>query len=242
MGVLGPVFKRALRDGAIPSDPRLLIEREQDEHPKEIFEWSRQTITDLIQASEHLARQPEARYDYSPLIRVLALTGLRVSEALALRTQDVDLLSGRLFVRHSLTRGGKLSTTKTVAGNRIVPLSDELVRVFARLIPAEAEQDDFVFASRSSSKRAISYWNFRSRGFQPALVQAGLNGKGIGVHQLRHAAVSLMASAGMTLVEVASIVGHSDPSVTAKVYAHLFDRSDVEERVRAAQASLGGAS
>lgn len=39
-------------------------------------------------------------------------------------------------------------------------------------------------------------------------------------------------------MEVAAIVGHSDSSVTAKIYSHLFDRSDVEARVRAAQVSL----
>jgi integrase len=64
---------------------------------------------------------------------------------------------------------------------------------------------------------------------------AGLDGKGITVHSLRHAAVSLLAARGLTTVEVATIVGHADSSVTAKVYSHLFDRTDVEARVRAAQ-------
>jgi hypothetical protein len=47
--------------------------------------------------------------------------------------------------------------------------------------------------------------------------------------------VSLYASRGLTTVEVAAIVGHGDPSVTAKVYSRLVDRSDVEARARAAQ-------
>lgn len=123
---------------------------------------------------------------------------MRVSEALALRTQDVDLLGGKLRVEHSLTRDSQLGPPKTAAGNRVVPIGDELVALFAKLIPAEAEQDDFVFASRTSRKRPISYWNFRTRGFLPALEQAGLDGRGITVHQLRHAAVSMYAWAGMT--------------------------------------------
>ncbi|MEP6978129.1 MAG: tyrosine-type recombinase/integrase [Thermoleophilia bacterium] len=103
---------------------------------------------------------------------------------------------------------------------------------------AEDEDEDFVFHAKDNPRRALSYWNFRARGFEPALKEAGLDGKGITVHQLRHAAVSMYASAGMTTVEVAAIVGHSDPSVTAKVYSHLFDRSEVEARVRAAQSSI----
>jgi len=100
-------------------------------------------------AAEKLAQKPDARYDYSGLIRVLVLTGLRVSEALALRKQDIDLLGGRLFVRHSLGRDGSLGLPKTAAGVRVVPLSEELVNLFAGVIPADAEEEHFVFhASR----------------------------------------------------------------------------------------------
>ena len=87
-----------------------------------------------------------------------------------------------------------------------------------------------VVVSRSFAARFLLY--------RAAADADTLDGKGITIHALRHAAVSLYASAGLTLVEVATIVGHADPSVTAAVYAHLFDRSDVESRVRAAQASL----
>jgi len=48
------------------------------------------------------------------------------------------------------------------------------------------------------------------------------------------------SSSGLTLVEVAAIVGHADASVTAKVYSHLFESEDVHKRVREAQASLSG--
>jgi integrase len=70
----------------------------------------------------------------------------------------------------------------------------------------------------------------------PALEAAGLAGKGITIHDLRSAAISLYAASGLSLVEVAAIVGHSDATVTAKHYARLFERSDVAARVRAAQA------
>jgi integrase len=127
---------------------------------------------------------------------------------------------------------------KTAAGVRVVPLSEELVNLFAGVISADAEEEHFVFHAKNNPSRPLSYWNFRSRGFGPALKEAKLDGKGITVHQLRHAAVSMFAWSGLTSVEVAAIVGHADSSVTAKVYSHLFDRSDVEARVRAAQASL----
>jgi integrase len=81
--------------------------------------------------------------------------------------------------------------------------------------------------------------NFRDRGFVQALEEAGLAEKGITIHGLRSAAISLYAARGLSMLETATIMGQADPGVTWKHYARLFDRSDVEARVRAAQASLG---
>jgi integrase len=191
----------------------------------------------LIAAADQLGERPTAQYNYAPLIRVLALTGLRVSEALALRWEDIGLFEGIVRVRHSLTRDGALSQPKTAAGVRNVPLAPGLVDLFAQLRHPDAEDLDFVFASRAGG-RPISYWNFRRRGFQQALELAGLTDCGIMVHDLRHAAVSLYIASGLTAVEVAHLMGHADPSLTLRVYSHLFDRSGVEERIRAAQSLL----
>jgi integrase len=59
------------------------------------------------------------------------------------------------------------------------------------------------------------------------------------VHDLRHAAASVYIASGLTPVDVAALLGHSDASVTLRIYAHLYERSDVAARVRAAQESLG---
>lgn len=103
--------------------------------------------------------------------------------------------------------------------------------------PEHATDDDFVFSTTDTTP--IAYWNFRDRGFVPALTKAGLTGKGITIHGLRSAAISLYAARGLSMLETATIMGQADPGVTWKHYARLFDRSDVEARVRAAQASLG---
>jgi integrase len=240
---LNAIFKLALRRGLISVNPLTLLD--DDERAamngggvRDHYEWSTQQISDLIAASVRLARRPAARYDYSPLIRVLIFLGLRVGEALGLRVRDVDLLEGVLHVRHNRRRDGSLSETKTEAGVRDVPLSPGMVDLFVSLIPADADPDDYVFHTRRSSKRPISYWNFRGRGFLPALTEAGLDGKGITIHGLRSAAVSIYASSGLTLAETADVMGQADPLVTWKHYLKLFDRTKVNERIRAAQESI----
>jgi integrase len=236
---LGPVFKLAIRRGIVPVSPLALLS--DDERPsgggvRDQHVWSTEEILRLITAAEELGRRPGANYDYSPLIRLLVLTGLRVSEALALRWQDVDLLEATIHVRHSWSRDGRLTEPKTKAGKRDVPIAPGLVDMLTMLKPVDAKEDSFVFSTTGS--RPVSYHNFRDRGFTPALKRAGLAGKGITIHSLRSAAISLYAARGLTMLETATVMGQADPGVTWRHYARLFDRSDVEARVRAAQASL----
>ena len=77
-----------------------------------------------------------------------------------------------------------------------------------------------------------------ANGLSRALEGAELDGHRITIHDLRSAAVSLYAAPGLTMLEVAEVMGQSDPHVTWKHYARLFDRSNVAGRIREAQASL----
>lgn len=237
---LSAIFKLALRRGIIASSPLAVLgdeERPSGGGIREHYVWSAEEISSLISAADRLGKRPEARANYAPLIHLLALTGLRVSEALALRWQDVDLLEAELHVRSSWGRDGQLNAPKTRAGVRSVPLSPGLVDLLVELKPESASDEDFVFASKRGD-RPMSYWNFRSRGFVKALELAGLEDRGITIHDLRSAAASILVRQGLTPVEVAEVLGHADANITLRVYAKLFDRSDVAARVREAQGAL----
>jgi integrase len=239
---LTAIFKLAIRRGIVHTSPIQLLS--DDERPRggglrEHYVWSPTEISALITAAHDLGRRPDARYDYAPLIETLAITGLRVSEALALRVEDVDLVDQVLHVRHSIARtGGDLCEPKTAAGKRAIPLAPGLVDLFVRIIPSEAQPDDFVFHARGNPRRPLSYFNFRMRGFRPALELARLDRKGITIHSLRSAAASLYAAHGITDVELATVLGHADANITRRVYAKLFDPKAVHEKIRTAQTSI----
>jgi integrase len=237
---LSAIFQLAVRRGIVPSSPLSLLS--DDERPngggkRAQFRWSRQAIRDLVSAAEYLARQPEARYDYTRLIRFQIGTGLRPSECLGLRVRDVGLLEGRLFVSGSLLRDGTVGDTKTAAGRRIVPLSDELVELLVAIIPENALPEHFIFHAHGNPSRALSYFNYR-RAFKRVLHQAGLQGENITPHKLRRASVSALQWGGVSLVETSKIVGHGDPSITAKAYSDIFEPDDAFQRVREAQARV----
>jgi integrase len=238
---LSSIMRLAVRRALIGENPLSVLS--DDEKPtgdgvREHYEWSPQEISALIAAADERGSKPTSRYNYAPLIHLLALTGMRVSEALALRWCNVDLLGAEIRVTHSLSRvGGELTAAKTKAGFRPIPLGPGLVERLLAIRPIEADEQHFVFSSEWGG-RPIQYWNFRDRGFVPALEDAGLDGRGIVIHDLRSAAISLYAASGLCLVEVASFVGHSDATVTARHYARHFDRSDVAARARAEQATI----
>ena len=237
---LGAIFKSAMRRGLITTSPLALLS--DDERPtgggfRSHHIWSVEELAALFAAADELGRRPEANYNYAPLIQLLALTGLRVGEALALRWDNIDLVTGELHVRASLGRNGELIPPKTQAGARTVPLSDGLVDVLARIKPTDVLGVEFVFTSMRGG-RPIAYWNFRRRGFGKALDRAGLSGHGITIHDLRSAAASILIRQGLTPVEVANVLGHADANITLRVYARLFNKRDSAARVRAAQSAV----
>jgi hypothetical protein len=107
----------------------------------------------------------------------------------------------------------------------------------AELPTGEEQAPPHADPPRSAPKKRPA-WNFRDRGFALALEKARLAGNGITIHGLRSAAISLYAARGLTMLETATVMGQADPGVTWKHFARVFDRSDVDARVRAAQASL----
>jgi integrase len=163
---LAAIFSLAIRRGIVATSPLSVLsddERPQSGTKPKRFEWSPEAISKLIAVATELSKRKEARYNYAPLIQVLALTGLRIGEALALCWADVDLLGGTLHVRQTLGRDGTLGEPKTAAGVRDVPLTPGLVDLLVRLKPEDATDEQFVFAGRRD--QPLSYWNVRKRGF-----------------------------------------------------------------------------
>jgi integrase len=94
---------------------------------------------------------------------------------------------------------------------------------------------DLVFTN--SVGRPISISNFTKRIFKPAIKESGI--PRITPHDLRHTAASNAIAAGANVLVVANMLGHSDPSITLKRYAHLFTK-DQEQLAIAIQRQFDG--
>jgi integrase len=227
----------AVRRGLITSNPAAVLtndERPQRNPRREKHVWSDEEIDALIKASENLARQPEARYDYAPLIRVALYTGLRQGELLGLQWRDVDFEEAVLYVRRQWTRSNEYGPTKTAAGARRIPLPRELVQFFRELkVRSEhSDEDDPLFASREGTP--LGHRNVTRRGIEPAVAKAGIDD--VTFHDMRHAFASRMIARGIEPVTLAKLMGHEDIRETLNTYTDLWDRARTDDVVREAMA------
>jgi len=191
-------------------------------------------ISALLDAAGELDRRALVRKGQRrALLAVLAFAGLRIGEALDLRWGDVNLADGKLKVRAS----------KTAAGVRVVNvlpvLRDELTGYRARL--TDVDRGTLVFAT--STGRRQSETNVRRRILAPAariandqLAAAELEPlpDPLTPHSLRRTYASVLAALGEPMPSVIRQLGHRDPSLTLRIYAHDAARGDAErERLRA---------
>jgi integrase len=150
---------------------------------------------------------------------VLAATcGLRIGEILALRYEDVDLERGTLRVERTLYHG-EVTPPKTNSSRRTLTLPQKARESLVRLFDGSTNPTGYLFATASGKPVDVS--NFYRWSWRPALRKAGL--PEITPHQLRHGTTSLLLNQNVPIPVVSRYLGHANPGVTMKVYAHMID-------------------
>jgi integrase len=155
-----------------------------------------------------------------PLLAVLALAGLRISEALGLRWRDVNLAGRKM----------RVAASKTDAGVRVVDLTPTLQELLSeyRTRTRHGDPDDFVFPTAGGKQDNPS--NVRGRFLAAAVEQANVELREAGrepigavtPHSLRRTFISLLLAAGADVPYVMAQAGHADPKMTLGIYAQVI--------------------
>lgn len=156
---------------------------------------------------------------YRLTVLILAFTGLRFGELVALRVKRVDAARRRITVAESASEvGGELiwSTPKTHQ-TRSVPVPASLMVELVAECQGKGP-DDTVFTAPAGGPLRLGNW--RGRTFDPACRSAGLIG--VTPHDLRHTAASLAIAAGANVKAVQGMLGHASAAMTLDIYAGLF--------------------
>lgn len=162
-------------------------------------------------------RSIEARAPVSPsavaAIRLLILTGARMSEVLGLRWEWIDAANGRAHLPDSKT------------GEKTLILPPPALAVLMEL--PRAEDNPYVIQGGKPGAHLVNLkdpW----RAIREA---AGLDD--VRIHDLRHSFASVGVAGGASLPIIGALLGHTQPQTTQR-YAHLAD-----DPLRAAAASIG---
>jgi len=170
-----------------------------------------------------------------PIVAAALATGLRRSELLALRWQDVDLDGASLRVEQALEqtqRGGLVfRPPKTRHGRRTVTLAPSTVAVLREHHRAQLEQRLF-FGLGKAPADALVFTSWDGSPYLPATLtlqwrramqRAELKAT---FHSLRHTHASTLIAAGLDVLTVSRRLGHGTPAITLTVYGHLFKPDD----------------
>jgi integrase len=208
----------AVREGLIRSNPardadlphRPTAEGSEEEQVKAMSTDELSTLLALIPDRHRL------------MFRLLAATGLRISEAIALQWRHLALdgSSPHVKVRRALVKG-RMGPPKSRHGRRSVPLDAELV---AALRSAHKDTDwpgadDLVFPSMNGTPLGAS--NLHRRTLKPAAEEACVSW--VGFHTFRHTCASMLFAEGRNAVQVQRWLGHHSPAFTLATYVHLLD-------------------
>jgi integrase len=204
---------------------------------KRVKAQSVEAVRSVIEAAED--RDPRL----APLLMLAALTGMRRGELCALRWTDVDFERGQLDVSRSVVvvpgglaeKGTKTHRFRNVAlddvGMALLLRHRDNVDEWAMQAEATVPEDAFVFSHAvdgSKPFRPDNVTGFFTR------VRDSLGLTDVRLHDLRHFTATQLIGAGVDVRTVAGRLGHSDPSVTLRVYSHAL-----EERDRAAADVMG---
>ncbi len=241
-GVLRPAFQMAVDDDILVKNPFS-------------FQLAGVLINDSVQrealSADQMRKFLKFVHDdvvyckYYEVVYILFHTGLRISEFCGLTLKDIDLEKKTLNVDHQLQRtsSGKyiIEETKTEAGKRLLPLSEDVVEMFHAIIEDRESPKTkkiiegytgFLFYDKNDMPLVAMHWQHRFNHMVHRYNEIyRVQMPNITPHICRHTYCSNMAKSGMSAKTLQYLMGHSDIAVTMNVYTHI-NFNDAEEELK----------
>ena len=218
LSALSTFYKWLMRSGVVDHDPVALAEKPK--RPLRIPLWLEReeqaklesTIKDRRNIPINIfgnnkTKMTETRRRYEMLFGLLLNSGLRISEALCLKTADVRILDGLAKSVRVIGKGDK---------ERLVPLPASFGAVFGFWLK-DRNRTEFVFA-RAPGQKAVSRQSAGAY-LRLMLKKAGIEKK-ISPHKLRHTYATNLLNAGAELVDIKALLGH-ESIATTQIYTNV---------------------
>lgn len=223
----------ALRLGMIESNPMLYVIK-----PKK-----QTTILDKHgnyynkdELKKFLAAAKDTDLKKYTLFRLLAYSGMRIGECLALTWHDLNYKNNTIAINKTLARtknGIKIQTPKTKSSNRVISLDTETIQVL-KMWQLEQRKQLLKLGINAMNKHQLIFSNSKNSFIIVPTVRLAIKqiAKKAGIHLItshgfRHTHATLLFASGMDIKQVQARLGHSNVQTTLNIYTHAIqDKQD----------------
>lgn len=204
------------------------------------------TLSKRLVRTDEYTKEEDLFFSYEECVRFLELCkghelyelfyftmyfGLRRSEVLGLKWENIDLDKAELSIISTVTKGtgiNRENSVKTKSSNRTYPLSQRQCEILAQIKQRQTDnkkifgQDyidsDYVFTHTDGS---LYYPDYPTKAFKKIIKKDLTLPQGIHFHGLRASCVSLLVKQGFEIKQIQEWVGHSDIATTQKYYLKI---------------------
>ena len=231
------VFKYGIDMELLTSNPmEKVIKPKLKERPQQYQEFY-----DKDELNKFLSCAKKCNFRYFVYFRLLAYTGMRKGESLALKWSDIDFETNTISITRNVTTGLNnrpyISNGKTANSVRRIPVDSETMNYLKEWRYCQQKDmlkkgfnfldaDNYIFPTINNGITSLSkprQWN------KSIWDKFGL--RRIKIHGFRHTHASLCYSAGLNAKEIQKRLGHADSKTTMNVYTHVM-KNDEKKAVK----------
>lgn len=238
LSVINRIFKYAVLMDILNSNPfdKVIRPKSRQTQRKGNF-LTKEELKEFLK----LAQTATLSY-FFPLVHLMAYTGLRQGEALALKWSDIDFEDKKIIVNKTavwIKEKQTLQTPKTKNSKRVISIDPttlsilknwkkDQIKIYFKNGKHFEGDDNFIFTNQQGDWVQI-------HNFIPYFKRfvTGHDLKPITPHGLRHTHASLLFSAGVEPKNISDRLGHSTVQITLDLYTHITEeqRTDTVEKL-----------
>ncbi|WP_311408459.1 tyrosine-type recombinase/integrase [Liquorilactobacillus uvarum] len=228
------VFEYAVQLKIIVDDPTKAVIRPSAKHQK----VKKKDEKSMYYTREELKQFLECMYDSDnyqgyAFFRLLAFTGMRKGEALALTWNDVDFVSRQITINKTQSNGYDrlvVQSTKTAASDRVIFIDQKTMSIL-KTWQKKQRVELFHLGFNSMNENQLVFASYKNTMHNPnkprvwaVRVTKNYDLKHIPVHGFRHTYATLAIQGGMPPKELQKQLGHSDIKTTLDIYTSVTDQ------------------